>query len=560
MRFDDDFDRVVIDPQYRQYFVPKTEQLSSTSISVTISTLGMPGTPATYKVTYQYMATRKVSLAASVTVTSPSNPQTITGLFAGGLYKITTQAIGPSGEIGNQMTVFYQLNKNAGQPAPVVKSDAKSFLQLEGGKSSDNKYKVATKSFSAVQIPVPISSNPPNFGSNSYHYSFGTAVLMPAAKTDSERQEAGFGFFIKKNDKSIDSGYIILLSTSSTAEAQTHKPVRIAKITGSKNIKVLTDTQEGNASTKDIFYSGSIQYLDVKVKVTGQRVEIKVYVNGFVITTTDINSTSNPVNAILQPTDTVALIAASGKVAFDYAYASAIKQESYEKDEADNLYIGQFSDDYLQNYFGDLVYDSDIDDGQREVLTDRSRGEFYDEFGTVVREIYRNKVQFTSAPAEPIGWNVGGNNLVKIISENRSSFGGEVFVLNNTSTTVPLSDGQANALSVFGTTIGFSGELVYSTNPLSEYVYKEPLTYESAWIQNEADVKNLANWIRSNVVNKAKIVTIRSFGNPLISVGDIISVKYEYQGFYGTEKIIVTAVSHIYNEGLETEITGRTIS
>jgi hypothetical protein len=49
------------------------------------------------------------------------------------------------------------------------------------------------------------------------------------------------------------------------------------------------------------------------------------------------------------------------------------------------------------------------------------------------------------------------------------------------------------------------------------------------------------------------------FGNPLLSVGDIITVKYPYQKLTGNEKIIITSISQEYLDGLTTTITGRTI-
>jgi hypothetical protein len=49
------------------------------------------------------------------------------------------------------------------------------------------------------------------------------------------------------------------------------------------------------------------------------------------------------------------------------------------------------------------------------------------------------------------------------------------------------------------------------------------------------------------------------FGNPLISVGDIITVNYPYHQFDNTQNIIVTSVNHEYNNGLTTSIVGRTI-
>ena len=49
------------------------------------------------------------------------------------------------------------------------------------------------------------------------------------------------------------------------------------------------------------------------------------------------------------------------------------------------------------------------------------------------------------------------------------------------------------------------------------------------------------------------------FGNPLISVGDIITVDYAYQGFTSDQKIIVVKVSHSFEGGLSTRILGRTL-
>jgi hypothetical protein len=69
----------------------------------------------------------------------------------------------------------------------------------------------------------------------------------------------------------------------------------------------------------------------------------------------------------------------------------------------------------------------------------------------------------------------------------------------------------------------------------------------------------LADWIKDTVVNRGKVVSMDVFGNPFISVGDLITIKYSYQGFAGTEKLIVTSVTHRYNAGLETSITCRTL-
>jgi hypothetical protein len=69
----------------------------------------------------------------------------------------------------------------------------------------------------------------------------------------------------------------------------------------------------------------------------------------------------------------------------------------------------------------------------------------------------------------------------------------------------------------------------------------------------------LGKWIKSNIVNKGKLINMSIFGNPFISVGDIVSIKYSYQGLDGTQKFIVTNVRHSFNQGLDTEIVCRTL-
>ena len=116
-----------------------------------------------------------------------------------------------------------------------------------------------------------------------------------------------------------------------------------------------------------------------------------------------------------------------------------------------------------------------------------------------------------------------------------------------------------NQFSIIGTTIGFSGDIEYQTSPAASYSATEPVIFQTSWLQNQGDVESLANWIKSRIVNKAKIVTIDVFGNPLISVGDIITINYPYQGFTSDQKIIVVRVSQSFEEGLQTQIVGRTL-
>lgn len=242
---------------------------------------------------------------------------------------------------------------------------------------------------------------------------------------------------------------------------------------------------------------------------------------------------------------------------FDYVYADTITATQYDSANSLNFYKGQFTKDFIEIAYGDMIYNASTEDTGNDSIDEKK--ESFDEFGTVVREIARRKIKLPARPSVPVGWTTGGNNLAQIMSQSYNSFTGEVMVLNNSSITVPLSDKQANDLSIFGYDIGFSGDIEYSTDPVSENSSREPVIFESQWLQSENDVKKLAEWIQSKAVNKSNIVEMEVFGNPLISVGDIITVDYAYQGFTSDQKIIVVKVSHSFEGGLSTRIVGRTL-
>jgi hypothetical protein len=113
---------------------------------------------------------------------------------------------------------------------------------------------------------------------------------------------------------------------------------------------------------------------------------------------------------------------------------------------------------------------------------------------------------------------------------------------------------------MLGNTLADSGTLEYTTDDLADYVNKEPVIFESKWLQNESDVKALAKWIKEEVINRGKSITMTVFGNPLLSLGDIVTINYPAQGFNGEERLIVTSVRHSFGDGLATTVVCRSIN
>jgi hypothetical protein len=446
---------------------------------------------------------------------------------------------------------------------PTKAAAAKSFLRMANNSVSAKEYSVAYRTFNAISLPTVTSSYA---GLPSYiqeairlnstkHYAFGTKMFLEST-IDRTRQSAGLGFFV---DGQGNDGYYILIDSTETAGSVNKKEVRICKVKGG-DIRVLNDSQKNTVTSLNGVYGGRSYDIDVKVKVNLSTIKINVYINGFLISATDSTGVyedengKSSVSQILNPTATVALVCKYGEAIFDYIYGTDIDEKKYNDSEfVSNMYRGSFSNDYLDIGFGDIIYNNSIEEDNA------NKPVGVDEFGTSVREIRKVSLRYNSAPAYPIKFSTGLNTSVKILGSKISNFGGETYVLNNSSALTPLNDEKAATFYLYGDTIAPSGTLEYNSDILSEYINQEPVIFESSWLQNLSDVEALGTWIKNNIVNKGRLINLSVFGNPFIAVGDIVSVKYSYQGLDGTQKFIVTNVRHSFSDGLDTEITCRSL-
>ena len=140
-----------------------------------------------------------------------------------------------------------------------------------------------------------------------------------------------------------------------------------------------------------------------------------------------------------------------------------------------------------------------------------------------------------------------------------SSFDAELYLLNASGVSTTVSSNSGTQISVVGNNLVKSDQIVYVDEDNDKFGVQEPITFESYWIQKISDAKNLSDFIKTQWSKNPRVVSLSVFGNPMISVSDIISISYAYHGLEGTEKFIVTDVNHVWNEGLETTIKARSI-
>jgi hypothetical protein len=550
---------------------PTLEAQSTTSMRFSINKAGMSAQPTSYVYTLTEVDEYNVVVSGGqvLTGTPTTEPFTVTGLKAGTAYRGVINAKLNSNS-GNSILFYFVMPKDsnfvsAGSNAldPSRATASKSFLRINNSSKNPKSYKVAWKTFDGLSlgsyntttITVGTEQIPVRTYTSNTYYSFGTTMYLDAI-IEKTRQSAGFGFFL---DSLGTSGYYVSIDTTETAASENKKEVRILKVNGS-DVRVLKDTQKNTVTSLNGVYGGRSYKIDVKVQVKQNSVAITAYINGFKISVVDSNGTypaddgKTFVNKILPPTKQIGVFAKSGQAIFDYVYGTDITKAQYDNSNySKDIYNGLFSNDFLDLSFGDIIYNQSVEEDNL------AKPSAIDEFGTTVREIKKSQFIFNGGPSFPIKFSTGLNNNVKILGEKKSNFGGEVYVLNNSSALTPLSDQQSASFYIYGNTISPSGVLEYETDQIPEYVNQEPVIFDSKWLQNLSDVEALGKWIKSNIINRGQIIFMEIFGNPLISVGDIVTIKYVYQGLAGTEKFIVTAVEHNYNEGLSTTITCRTL-
>jgi hypothetical protein len=410
-----------------------------------------------------------------------------------------------------------------------IKLIQKSLFQITSSGSPDkqNKYSVSVKNMGIA-----------NTGD---YYNFGTGLFFKGTKTDT-KGSGGIGFFTNSNG--LDGYYVKLETTSNLPESGSDRPLSIFKV---KNgvITPLQDTQEKGSNKSLAYLAQGVSYkVDIRVKIQSSVVAIDVFINNFKVTAVDSSD-------IISPTSNVALFSNANSTFFDYVYSIPLNETQYKDGVIGNQYSGRFGSTTLDFLYGDKLSSGFDNSG--------ISGGAIDEFGTVARELLKVNIKYDSRPAFPIITSLGLNQFVELLGYRLNSFGAEVYVLNNAGTFIPLDDSKFASFSIIGNTLVQSGQNEYLDKTINEFTVPEQATFESVWIQKESDAKSLSDWIRSQWSKKQSVCELEVFSNPLISVGDIVTINYPSNGLDGTQKFIVLGINNSFDGGLNTKITTRSI-
>ena len=413
----------------------------------------------------------------------------------------------------------------------------RSYLKVTSTNKESNSYSVAIK-------------NIPGFSTSYTKYSFGAGILFASTLTNL-RSGGGIGFFTKSTGT---NGYYIELQTDQSQSNDKDKSLKIYKIVNTKRIYLADSQDKDSGRLLGGVLTSTLYKLDVDVTVDTSAgvVIIDVYVNNFKISAVDasVGNTTDPKKKIIAPTANIALFSKLHTTAFDYVYANPVSATQTTDTSSRKIYDGQYSSSTIDFTFGEKV--------AQNFNSPDNKVSFIEEFGKTVREIRHVKANFAQSAAIPLYASTGINKFATILGSKFSNHTAEIFVINNASSFIPLSVGNEQQFFVLGNYVDNGSQHEY-TEPVDESSALEPATFQSMWIQSEADAKALYGWIKNQWSKQQQSINMEIFGNPAIEVGDIITINYPKNDLDGTKKFLVTNVNTSFDEGVSTNITARSI-
>jgi hypothetical protein len=385
-----------------------------------------------------------------------------------------------------------------------------SALSISASGSKDDLY-VVSKTF-------------PNIVDSEF-FQVGTAIgfELASASQIGIQQTSGMTFFW---NSTTNSGYLLLLySTRSAQDVKQKSEAALYKVTNGSAVML-------SSVTSNIFEQ-AFYGLDILVHKESGKNTIFISVNG---STIEYEDSSSPVAA----TSTVGLVAGGQSTAyFDYLYS--LKRNAFVLDISASRTNGRL---LANSFFQKFTYDSSTASNLK-----------YDEFGDVIRELYKAEAQYDSAYAIAAQ---ASDGLAQIVGQRLGYYSGEFYVFNTSSSTLALAGGDGKDLFVYGVSVANAGQNFYNSDDKITDV-KQITSFDSQWIQSKEAAKSLSDFLTKQWSKSTIDIDMEIFGNPVLQVGDIVTINYPERGFDGSGKFVIRSISHSMDIGISTKLKLRSI-
>ena len=106
----------------------------------------------------------------------------------------------------------------------------------------------------------------------------------------------------------------------------------------------------------------------------------------------------------------------------------------------------------------------------------------------------------------------------------------------------------------------WTNEIIASSEPdilealIDEANQNDVAQLDSEWVQSKFAGQKMLKLVESSLDGFATTTTLEIFGNPLVQIGDTVTLSYNLNGMLN-QKHVVTAISHSFENGLSTSLT-----
>lgn len=364
--------------------------------------------------------------------------------------------------------------------------------------------------------------------------------------TGEQRALAGIAFSLNSSNS---SGYFMTMGTSQNSNGdKAYKDINFYKLVNGKPVSMITSQKDTDGTIITNINGGELYRVDIKATdqtINGTACRIfKVMVNNKSFSVVD----NNPITL----TNKIGLVSLQGISSFDYVYTSAISDDQF------------VTNNYFDVYNGFLGQNSaiikTISDFIFQKGTDSTYPVWVKEFGPVARELRRIQSKFAAAPAFPRYPILVQNPNVTVVGSSLDSYNMDVFVMNNTGAFTALDNGAEKQFLVVGDYLGPADPYEYMDPNLTDADKAEQIGFDSVWIQKESEAKALADWITKQWSHQQKVLTLETFINPTLQIGDVVEVSYPSIDLYSSEdtappsigKYVILALSTTYDQNSTT--------
>lgn len=393
---------------------------------------------------------------------------------------------------------------------------------------------------------------------------YGTSFRFEPGATS---QRCGIHIF-GGHDVRKDSGYYIEFKPSSKASKKDleHRVI-LRHFANNKATNSVIGKKEGIGA---VIVEGTWYKVDVKVTrkysinkngdVIPVSDTITVFLDGILLQTFTVNKNLPPDYGL-----SGLFVRGHSDVMFEYYYA--IDGEAFNTSPDQSfLFFDLYSGGYASNVFiKEYLLSMSTSKIQKNASSTqgsvkRSIG-LFDEFGPIVHEMREFDVKYDSElpvlSTDLINTNQAG---ISIINWYPNSFGAK-FIAVNTSRIDEAFSGELREIDYKAAIMGYRLRLseakkieIFDQDSINTHG-KVSLQLSGTYIQDESSAQKLGEWIKEHWERANTIMEVTIFGNPLIDIGDVVTVDYPLASLNEAKKYFVLASDTSWSTGgLETRL------